>query len=63
MLTKGNILLVLPSEDTYEARERGEYLPFWVCKVVEDEGADLGTLSCALHVRSLHTHARVTLMS
>jgi hypothetical protein len=51
VLTKGTIVLVLPSEDTYEARVRGEYLPFWVCKLVEDEDAPLGMLSflCPRH--------------
>ena len=47
VLTKGTVVLVLPSEDTYGARIRGEYLPFWVCKVMEDERAELG-MSAAL---------------
>ena len=55
VLTKGNIVLVLPSEHTYEARVRGEYLPFWVAKIVEDEDAALGT-------RCLHMHALYALL-
>ena len=43
-MTKGTVVLVLPSDDTFQQRVRGEYLPFWVGKIVDDEAALLGML-------------------